>query len=111
MTPVLKARRERVNRIRRRVAGGAAGLFFVSTAAIVVQMVTGHDPVLARANAARARTAASARTARSAPAPQTVAPGQGTGGPPPGSGGQDIPGGSEAPPSSGQISPMTTGQS
>ena len=53
-SPTLEARRARVARIRRRVIGGASGLFLLSTGAIVVQLVTGHDPALASAAAAKA---------------------------------------------------------
>jgi hypothetical protein len=58
-SPALEARRARVSRIRRRVIGGASGLFFITTGAIVVQLVSGHDPALAHAAAARAASAGS----------------------------------------------------
>jgi hypothetical protein len=107
MTPVLQARRERVNRIRRRVAGSAAGLFLISTGAIVVQMVTGHDPALARAGSTRLRPAAAAPRAAATVDPQSG--GQSSG---PAGGGDRPPGSvSGGPPSSGQVTPMTTGQS
>ena len=42
------ARQRRTRTIRRRVAIGAVTLFLAAWSAIFVQMVTGHDPVLAR---------------------------------------------------------------
>jgi hypothetical protein len=79
-TPALEARRARVARIRRRVIGGASGLFLISTGAIVVQLVSGHDPALAQATAARAAaTSATAPAApgQASPSPQGAAPGYG----------------------------------
>ena len=78
------ARRRRVNRIRRRVVGGVAALFVAATGAITLQLVTGHDPALAKAT--------SSSPARS------------------GAGDGAVPDASSRS-SSGQVAPLTTGQS
>jgi hypothetical protein len=44
----LRARRERVRAIRRRVAGLAAATFLATSGVIFAQLVTGNDPALAR---------------------------------------------------------------
>jgi hypothetical protein len=81
-SPAFEARRARVARIRRCVIGGASGLFLLSTGAIVVQLVTGHDPALASAAAkaatSRAVTPSSSRSAL------PYGPGGGSGYGPPG---------------------------
>jgi hypothetical protein len=79
-SPALEARRARVARIRRRVIGGASGLFLVSTGAIVVQLVSGHDPALAHAAAAKAAATsavAPASLGRPSPSGQGGLPGHG----------------------------------
>jgi hypothetical protein len=44
----LQQRRLRVRIIRRRVLGAATAIFLASTGGIFVQLVSGHDPALAR---------------------------------------------------------------
>lgn len=100
----LRARRRRVARIRRRVIGGASGLFVAATAAIVVQLVTGHDPALAR-SAAGSGSASAGRSSAASGYPTT-----------PGGGGWAEPGdgswwGSSSGAPSGQVAPLTTSQS
>jgi hypothetical protein len=49
----LAARRRRARAIRRRVAGMSLATFAAASGAVVVQMVTGGDPALARGTSAR----------------------------------------------------------
>ena len=44
----LQTRRLRVRMIRRRVLGAATAVFLATTGGIFVQLVSGHDPALAR---------------------------------------------------------------
>jgi cytoskeletal protein RodZ len=44
----IEGRARRIRLIRRRIAAGAVGLFSVAWAVIGVQLVTGHDPALAK---------------------------------------------------------------
>lgn len=111
-SPDLETRRQRVSRIRRRVVGGAVSLFALGTGAIALQLATGHDPALAKAAADAAATSSN----RSAPSTPRSSSG-GDDGPPagPGWGGggsssSDGASGSSAS-SSGQVAPLTTGQS
>jgi hypothetical protein len=78
------ARRRRVNRIRRRVVGGVAALFVAATGAITLQLVTGHDPALAKATSS---------------------------GPPRSGAGDGAVSDGSSGSSSGQVAPLTTGQS
>lgn len=116
-SPDLQARRSRVKRIRRRVVGAAIALFALGTGAITLQLVTGHDPALAKATAEAAATSGD----RSAPSTSTSSPGGGYG-PPAGAGGSgggrerrhgDGGYGGRGSPgsSSGLVAPLTTGQS
>jgi hypothetical protein len=106
-SPDLEARRGRVSRIRRRVVGGAVALFAVGTGAITLQLVTGHDPALAKA----AAEAAAASSGRSAPSTSTSSSGSGHG--PPGGSESSSPDGASGSSgsSSGPVAPLTTGQS
>lgn len=88
----LAVRRHRVRRIRRRVVAGASVLFAVLTAAIAVQLSTGHDPALASTAKAQAATV---------PNPAMPNPAM------PSSPGSDDSAGSPL----GQVAPLTTGQS
>jgi hypothetical protein len=104
----LAARRERVSRIRRRVITGASALFVVLTAAIAVQLTTGHDPALASAAKAQAAPAVKPNPSSSVdpagPDPRSFDPGSFD--PGAASPGSDSSGGT-----SGQVAPLTTGQS
>jgi hypothetical protein len=66
---VRAARANRVRMIRRRVVGGSVALFIAVWSLIAVRLVTGHDPVLARAAAARTLT----RTTAGSPSTATSA--------------------------------------
>jgi uncharacterized membrane protein YgcG len=55
----LRAREHRIRAIRRRVVAFATALFLASSGGILVQLVTGNDPALAKAAAARAAKVAS----------------------------------------------------
>ncbi|MGA2010030.1 MAG: hypothetical protein ABSH51_05785 [Solirubrobacteraceae bacterium] len=59
---IRQARLERVRVIRRRVVGGAMALFLAMWVLITVNLVTGHDPALAREKVAES-TAAQTTTA------------------------------------------------
>jgi hypothetical protein len=59
----LAERRLRVRTIRRRAAGLAAGTFLAASGGILVQLVTGHDPALARESASSTSAATSAAAA------------------------------------------------
>ncbi len=50
----LRARKHWIRAIRRRVVGFATALFLASSGGILVQLVTGNDPALAKAAAAKA---------------------------------------------------------
>jgi hypothetical protein len=111
-SPDLDARRRRISRIRRRVVAGALAVFVLGTGAITLQLVAGHDPALAKATAETAATSGD----QSAPSSSTSSSGGGFG-PPPGhgwrGGGSSSGDGSSGSPgtSSGQVAPLTTGQS
>ena len=60
----LDARRRRVRAIRRRMAALTAGTFLAVSGAILVQLVTGHDPALAH-GATVSRTSATSGSATS----------------------------------------------
>jgi hypothetical protein len=114
-SPDLEARRSRVSRIRRRVAGGAVALFALGTGAITLQLVTGHDPALAKAAAGVAATSRDRQHGfgglRGPGYPGfdggSDPSGSGAGG---GSSSSDGASGSSGP-SAGQVAPLTTGQS
>ena len=55
----LRARKHRIRAIRRRVVAFATALFLASSCGILVQLVTGNDPALAKAAAAKAAKVAS----------------------------------------------------
>jgi D-aminopeptidase len=59
----LAERRRRVRAIRRRVAGLSLTAFMATSATVLVQMVTGHDPALAHST--RATASATTSTQRS----------------------------------------------
>src|SRR5450755_2131402 len=50
----LRARKHRIRAIRRRVVALATAMFLASSGGILVQLVTGNDPALAKAAAAKA---------------------------------------------------------
>jgi hypothetical protein len=60
----LAARRQRVRAIRRRVAGMSLATFLAASGAVLVQLVSGHDPALAHATHA-AKTVSASRSADS----------------------------------------------
>ena len=75
LQPRLQARRRRVRTIRLRVVGASAGTFLAVSGAVLLQLVTGHDPALAasatttvasRSSAAAAVATPSAATSHSA---------------------------------------------
>jgi hypothetical protein len=113
----LQARRGRVSRVRRRVIAGASLLFAVLSAAIAVQLTTGHDPALASAAKAQPDAATKPDTSSSAtgtdpPDGAGEPPWMGGGGPYPGDESAGDPGSdNSAGPSSGQVAPLTTRQS
>jgi len=55
----LRARKHRIRAIRRRVVALATAMFLASSGGILVQLVTGNDPALAKAAAAKAAKVAS----------------------------------------------------
>jgi cytoskeletal protein RodZ len=55
----LAARRRRLSRIRRAVAGAAVAVFLAAFSTIYVQMATGHDPALAASSKSKATVVAS----------------------------------------------------
>lgn len=59
MAERLRARKHRIRVIRRRVVAFATALFLASSGGILVQLVTGNDPALAKAAAAKAAKVAS----------------------------------------------------
>ena len=61
-----EARRARVRRIRARVIGGSVALFLAVWMLIIVVLVTGHDPALARKTLTQAATATATTTSSSA---------------------------------------------
>jgi hypothetical protein len=66
----LAARRRRVRAIRGRVAGVSVATLMATSGVVVVQMVTGNDPALAKAHPSHRR--ASSGSPRAASTPTTV---------------------------------------
>jgi len=60
----LAARRRRTRAIRRRVAGMSLATFLAASGAVLIQLVTGHDPALGHSTHTAA-TAVASRTAQS----------------------------------------------
>jgi hypothetical protein len=68
----LQQRRLRVRMIRRRVVGAATAIFLATTGGIFVQLVSGHDPALARTSQTTTTHAStSSATATSGSPPST----------------------------------------
>jgi hypothetical protein len=68
------ARALRIRTIRRRIAGGAAALFVTAWVFITVQLVTGHDPALARPSASRSTSAVTASPGATTTTTTTTSP-------------------------------------
>jgi hypothetical protein len=60
----LAARRRRARAIRRRVAGMSLATFLAASGAVLIQLVTGHDPALAHATHPAKTVAVSSGTAK-----------------------------------------------
>lgn len=94
----LRARRERVALVRRRVLALAGSSFALGWGVIFVQLVSGHDPALAHSNGRATNTGASTATSAGATAASSA-------------GGSNSSNSSTSSGSSGSTSPVTTSQS
>jgi hypothetical protein len=63
----LEIRRRRVRLIRRRVVGATTAIFMASTGAIFLQLVSGHDPALARSQTTAHTSTSSVAVATGSP--------------------------------------------